>query len=500
MDLPVASFAPDQAPLTAVSGMALNVLPKTKLSRGPCKALVAATNALTNRCQGAGSFRGKDGTIATFGGDDTKLYLKTDATFSDVSRLAGGAYGTPENRFWRFGKYGSYVIAVNGFDAPQYWQIGVSTNWAALSALGDTPPEGAMDIAVCREYVFMAQSLSDNTALQWSASDDITGWTAGIGLSGIQTFPDGGQIVGLRGGRTILVFLENKIFEGTFVGPDDVFQFDEISIERGCAAQGSIAAYQNLTFFLAYDGFFMIGPNGITPIGDGIIDNTFWGRNPDISGISIDNLHRVTAVCDPVLKHYRVSFPSTSSGSGSCDTQFIYSWADQEWTMAQYNLDYLFRARTGEGLTLEDLDALYPGGLETIPYSLDSYRFAGNPQESLAAFGTDKKMGYFDGANLAATIDSIEGEIVPGRKARIRSVRPIVDGGAPTVRVGIRDDKLNDTPRLTNAIAQRDTGRCPFATQRTRGRYHRARFEMPAGQVWNDFQGFDVSVLEAGNR
>ena len=40
--------------------------------------------------------------------------------------------------FWTFTQFGNYVIASNGVDAPQYYLMGTSTNFANLSAIGNS--------------------------------------------------------------------------------------------------------------------------------------------------------------------------------------------------------------------------------------------------------------------------------------------------------------------------------------------------------------------------
>ena len=39
--------------------------------------------------------------------------------------------------FWTFTQFGNYVIASNGVDAPQYYLMGTSTNFANLSTIGN---------------------------------------------------------------------------------------------------------------------------------------------------------------------------------------------------------------------------------------------------------------------------------------------------------------------------------------------------------------------------
>lgn len=495
MDVPVSSYAPDQAPIGAYNRSINNVLPISKTSRGPCKALQAVTEALDARCQGAASMRATDGTARTFGATATKLYYidPTDGTaWIDATRSSGGAYAVGTESFVKFAKYGDLALSVNGTDAAQKFDISGDTEFTVLAG---SPPV-FRDIAVWDDYVVGLRA-DPNDTIQWGGTDDPESWVVGVDNSDQRKFPDSGAGVALTGGRQKLVFLESAIWRATNVGGTDIFQMSQISTERGCVAAGSVASYQDLVFFLAPDGFFMLSDAGLQPIGAQLIDATFW------STVNKTYLSRITATVDPRSKLYRVCYPSKDSAMGLCDKMLVYNWDIQEWTPADYTVEYLRRVVTTTGITLEALDALYPGGLESIPISFDSPAFSSTPEEALAAFNGSHQMGFFDGATLAARLPSQEAQLIPGYKARINSIRPIVDGGEPAeilTSVGVRDNKLNDDQRFTTQVAQRPTGRAPFAAKRTKGRFHMAQTDMLAGANWSNFQGWDYDAIRAGMR
>lgn len=494
MDLPIAEYAPDQPPLeTGVTGTMLNVLPRTKASVSPCRSLQAVTDALAARCQGAASMRASTGTVKTFAGTATDLFVQNGTAWDEATRLSGGDYAVPDYLFWEFRKFGDLAIAVNGVDAPQKFAISTDTDF---SALGGSPPVGR-HLAVWGNYLVIGNlTADDNAAAQWSGTDDAESWTPGVGNSGRQAFPDGGEIMSILNAPLQVVLLERAIHMATETGASgDVFQFRQISSESGCAASGSVAQFQDRAFFLSREGFMMLSAGGFTPIGAQRVDNTFW------ADVNTDYLFRITATCDPVTKLYRVCYPAR--GSTLCNRMLIYNWEIDRWTKAAYDIEYLRRAHTEVGVTLEDLDALYPGGLESIPISLDSPIFNSTPAETLMAFNTDHELGVFDGANLVATIGGIKAQIIPGQKARVTEARAHCDGGTAAqhkLRITIHDDKLNDATRQTNQVTQRDTGRFPFAAQRTKGRFHEPEHEIAAGATWSHFQGWDFTAMPAGRR
>lgn len=490
MDLPVAEYAPDQPPLdTGITRNLLNVIARTKRSVGPCNSLQAGTDALDARCQGAASMRGSDGTIKTFGATATKIYTQNGTAWDDATRLAGGDYAVPDFLFAEFVKFGDLAIYANGVDVLQKFAISTDTDFTLL---GGTPPIGR-HLGVWGDYLVVGNISTNNAQIRWCDTDDVETWTGGN--SGSQVIPDGGQVMKVCNAPMQVVLLERAVHRFTDVGAGDIFQRRQISSESGCASSGSVGQFQGMVFYLSREGFVLLTDAGFTPIGAQRVDETFW------ADVNRDYLHLITATCDPISKLYRVCYPGP--GSTVCNRMLIYNWEIDRWTPAQYTIEYLRRAHTEVGLSLEDLDARYPGGLETIPISLDSPVFNSTPQETLAAFNSDHKLGVFDGAPLLARIEGVKGQAIPGQKAKIIDARAHCDGGTAAqhkLRLVIHDDKLNDAERLTDQVTQRATGRFPFASKRTKGRFHAPQHEIEAGASWTHFQGWDFNATAAGQR
>src|SRR4051794_16120834 len=117
--IPVGPWSPDLPELENPGSLeALNVYPAAQSYR-PAPSFAPVSNALTARAQGAIFVRKSDGTGTIFAGDATKLYQLSMGTFSDVSRLSGGAYSCPAEGRWSLIQFGSVIYAFNGTDAPQ---------------------------------------------------------------------------------------------------------------------------------------------------------------------------------------------------------------------------------------------------------------------------------------------------------------------------------------------------------------------------------------------
>jgi len=119
----------------------------------------------------------------------------------------------------------------------------------------------------------------------------------------------------------------------------------------------------------------------------------------------------------------------------------------------------------------------------------------------LGAFDTSHRLNYFNGQNLAATVDTSELQPFPGRRALITGTRPLVDGGSspgsgPSVALGTRN-RLVDAVSFNAATPMNSLGTCP---QRASGRYVRAEITVPAGAAWTHMQGLELDASPAGVR
>lgn len=482
-----AEYAPDQAPLADASGFVQNVLPRTPGSYGPVYALEEQGNSISAYCRGADAFRGTvDGTAVNFAGDETHLYLWDGTAWNDVSRLAGGDYATPSDGGWEFEQFNNTVIATNGVDDMQSWSIGASSNFSALSG---SPPV-ARYIATVRDFLF-AGHLDTNTAgVRWSEQFNQAGWTVGQNQSDLQDLPNNGAVTGIVGGQYGVIFQQHGINLATYVGPDLVFQFDQVADDRGCIAPKSISTVEQTTFFLDSDGFFRIdGGQSIQPIGRQRVDRTFT------EDVNRTYLHRITSALDHDNKIYYVSYPSNSSADGTPDSILVYNFEIDRWAKLNFGVDALFNMYASLGLSLEDLDALYPD-LDLMPISLDSESLKSAPTKTFAAFKTNQKLAFFEGDALDAIIDSVEAETNPFGQAEIDRIIPYIDGGTISALLG-RRNRLNDAITFSPQSDQDSFGDIYF--REPAARFHRARVLWTPG-TGTHAQGIEFQPMRAGDR
>jgi len=474
--IPFGSWLPDQPALgSGDSTDAKNVFPALKGYR-PIGSLNAYTGALTGRCQGAWSIKDDNGSSVSFSGDAAKLYKLSGTTWTDTTRTVGGAYATPTDAQWRFIKFGSLGIAVNGSDVPQKFTLTSSTNW---SALGGSPPTGRYITSV-REFVVMGCLTGQKNRVYWSSSNNAEGWTVGTNECSFQDMFDGGVVQALIGGEVGYIFQERQIVRMVRTVPPTSFQFDVVEQGRGVLAPYSVVSIGPAVFYLGQDGFYLFDGQSSKPIGVDAVDKTFFA---DLNSSYLD---RISATIDPINKLVFVAYPSQSSPQGTPDKVIIYNWALERWSYAVFNCEVLTSIFSA-GVTLEGLDA-YSASIETLTPSMDAAAWQGGALR-LAAFDTTHALAYFTGSNLSAVMTTMESQVNDGGRAFISEVTPLVDTSAATVALGSRETQ-NGAVSYTSESSQRPTGICPV---RSSGRFHRARITVPSGSSWTYAMGVDVN-------
>lgn len=470
---------------------ATGVVPSTTGYK-PFPSFNPVTSAITARCQGAFTARGLQGTIYNVAGDANKLYKEAadGLSFGDVSRLAGGAYACASDSWWDFAIFGDYILGTDGNDVPQYYQMDVSTNFALLAG---SPPT-ANFVGVIRDFAVLARRNTAFNRLTWSAINNVADWVASATtLSDAQDFPDGGKIMGFVGGEFGIVFLERGIWRMAFEGPPTVFRFDKIANLLGCSLERSIAAYENLIFFRAHDGFYMIrGGSEIVAIGDEKVDQEFKDTFDANYG------HRVSSAIDPIRKLYLVGFPSGSASSGTPDSIWAYHWPTGQWSPIASTHELIYIAATQTTYTIDGLDAL-SGSIDGLPYPVDSSFYAGSGQLLLAGFDSSHRQGFYTGTNMAVTIETNDYQLEPGRKSLFRGARPMVEGTSVTPSLTILSrNQLQISHTVSAAVVANTNGFCPH---RVNARYHRARMTIPAGDMWTRATGLDdIKSTAMGSR
>jgi len=446
-----------------------------------------STNNIGADCRGGGSFRDGANNVFNFVATNTDLYQLDGGTFtSRKGSLTGG-----NTDFWTFTQFGNYVIASNGVDAPQYYLMGTSTNFANLSAIAtDGTPPVFRTSGVIRDFLVTGNQASNTNRVQWSGINDIGTWTSGNKQADYQDLPgSGGEIVAISSGEVGYIFRQNQIVRMDYVGGATIFRFSVISPNRGAVYGQTVCQDNRQVFFYADDGFYQINGDSVIPIGAEKVNRFF---DLDLNKAFTD---RIVAATDPFNQLALWLYPSaqnTNNTTGICDRILIYNYTTQKWSLSEANSSFIFSQFVG-AYTVELMDIISQN-LENINIALDTDFWSGG-QRYLGAIDENYKAAIFSGTSNISEIETSEFEVFPGLRASIQGIRPIIDAEA-TVTIKTRD-RLADAESTSSTSVMNSTGINPV---RQSGRYFKANIKVPSGTLFTHAQGIDIIASKAGLR
>ena len=488
MQIPFGEWLPDQPEhLNPGANVANNVyFARQSYKRFPSLVNYSSNNISTDS-RGAGSFRDNSNTVFNFVANNTDIYQLDGGTFtSRKGSLTGG-----NTDYWTFTQFGNYVIASNGIDAPQYYLMGTSTNFADLSSIATSGTVPTFKVSgVIRDFLVTGNHTNNSNRIQWSGINDISTWESGTKQSDLQDLPgSGGQIVHITSGEIGYVFRQNQIVRLDYVGGATVFRLSVISPNRGAVYGKTVAQDNRRVFFYADDGFFEIQGDSVISIGAEKVNRFF---DLDLNKAFAD---RICAAVDPFNQLVMWLYPSaqnTNNTTGICDRLIIYNYSTKKWSLAEANASFIFSQFVG-AYTVELMDIISQN-LENINIALDTDFWSGG-QKLLGAINNSYEAAIFSGTANESEIETSEVEIFPGHRASITGVRPIVDAQA-TVTIKTRN-RLADTETESSSATMTDSGINPV---RQSGRYFRANVKVPSGTIFNHGQGIDITAVKSGIR
>ena len=478
MRVGLGDFAPDLAEQDVVDEagatvlkVALNVHPDFNSYKPIAGPDTPYSDALAANPRGLWYVQKQAGTYDILGGTQSTLQKMTAAVWAS----AGTGFSVPDDENWSGTQVGTKFYATNYTDGPQVYDVEAGGSFAALAG---SPPTGRV-IEVVNDHLMLGSTSTSAFGVSWSDTNDYTDWSSGNSSS--QIFPDTGRVQAICGAASRII-TERAIWQITFQpGASVVFTFDKIEQAKGTISPSSVVKVGNTFGYLAEDGFWFNGE----AIGEGRVNDYFLNR------IDRSRLFSVLGALDPIRPI--IFWLARTSSSDTYDTGLMYNWQIKRWAELDYDILFMAAAAT-PGLTLEELAVLYPN-LETVPYSLDSRVWQGG-RPVPAIIDTAKKLAFFEGDNLEATIETGERNFFPGKLAWFDSVAPIVDTSAAVVALGGRQRQA-DSRTWTSEASMMASGLCK---PRARTKLARIRVRIPAATTWTDIQGFDVMARPVGWR
>jgi hypothetical protein len=471
-------WMPDQPSITGALVDAKNVVSQA-VGYGPFPTAATFSAAASENLTTLVAGKTPANATKLFAAGSTKIFdVSGVGALTNVSKTGGYTPNAFGDRF-RFTQFGNVIIGTNNSDPIQSYTLGTSTAFADLS--GSAPK--CKFLTVVRDFVVTAFTTESSTVyparVRWSGINDETTWgSSQVTQADFQDIPDGGQIVGIRGGEFGLVLMEKGISRMSYIGTPFIFQFDNISRGKGCIAAGSIAQVQGITFFLSDDGFYSCDGQNVTAIGSEKVDRWFFA-NADESGFD-----SMSAAVDPLRKLVIWNFKTTFAQR----QLIIYNFNTKKWTYGNAGTDFISDASTS-ATTLEGLDSI-SNSIDALTVSLDSILYMGGKYFLGGTSGA--YVVTYNGVNATGNI--ITGDLNTGGRSVVTLARPLIDGGSATVSVASRK-LLSEQPSFGTAASADSDNRVSL---RSNGNYHQFQV-IPTGQ-WKTAVGLDVELQGQGVR
>lgn len=467
-------WAPDLADLgTDTLDIAQNVYPGPNGYK-PVAAPVPQGTALPADCKGMFYAQKSDGSFDTYAATAVAIYRldSSDYTWDDVTRSTGGDYACPADDFWRAAQFGTRLILTNIADDPQYIDVDSGTNFAPL---GDSPGP-ARFVAVMDNRVVLAALSGDPQGIKWSDINDSDNWSSGVADG--QTFPENGPIQAVFPNAR-LILQQHGTRQIIFTGDEQSFQFQQLTTSKGSVVPFGSVELGGVGFWLADDGIYLGNANEQRPISHNRITQYFYDQ------LFTGRLWQVNGAHDPFAPRIMITYPTVDRDFN--DRILVYDWSLDRWS--EIVADTFVLSQTAvPGVTLEGIESIQ-SNLDALAVSLDSRVWTGGAP-TLAAIDMDGKLNYFQGGTMEAQFRTGAYSLEPGWRSRVRSLNPLIeadDATGTTVRIGKRS-KMSAIPTMTSYISAQASGRHPANAD---ARYHDFEYNIPAGTVWQNMQGFD---------
>lgn len=469
------------------SATILNVMPRGD-GYGPFPSFATYSQPLPGRCRGLFRALNDDATITIFAATATRLYKLNNSTLAwdDVSKSAlPFTYSLDSADNWSFAQFENRVVATQAGNPPQVFTLGVSS---AFADLGGSPPQ-ARYVSTVGRFLVLSGLLSAPFRIQWSAINDIEGWTAGTDQSDLQDFPDGGIVRGVVGGEIGLVFQDTAIRRMIYAaGSPIIFQIERVTTDLGIQAPLSLTRAGDQILFYSSSGFYKMTPTGYpTPIGKERVDRTF---SADWSDADISLL---MGAGDPRSSRVLWAYRSVNGSADQFDTILVYDYLIDRWSKVSLSGEFV-APLAQPGVTLEGLDTAFPTyTLDTLPFSLDDFPTASTLE--IAAMDTSHTLCLFTGAALEAVMETAEmGDA--SQRVFVRGFRPVTDAAGAKGSISTRS-RLQDAAVRTGEASINAVGMCP---QRRDTRLFRGRLRVPAGVDWTFASGVEFDAVSGGER
>jgi hypothetical protein len=439
---------------------------------------------------GGDTFYDEETTPHIFAGDASKLYHLESRVATDRSIAGGYSLGSIDT--WQLAQFGNNVVAVAASEAPQVFDM-MANPIVAFDDLAGSPPSGATSVARVNDFLMMGKGFT----VHWSEFNNITGWTPDPATqAGNQELDqERGEIISIVGLDYAAIFQERGIRRAIYVGPPVIWDFGQDYIEkaRGCIARNAATPFGRVIFYAADDGFYAFDGQASTPIGAGKVDTYFT------TNLNYAHRHKISVGIDYRRKLVVWAYPKGASQVPN--ELLIYSVQDGRWTREEINLEFLFDS-PAEPETIDQSGGFWDQDIDTAPVStfdIDSGVLDDRRIRLAAWQASIHRLGFFNGQPRAATIETMEAEFAPGRRAMVTEIWPMGDmqTGFVSASVGYRRALPGAAKAYTSPAQINRVGFCPA---RIDARFGSLRLQIAAGASWRRAEGVHVTAVPTGGR
>lgn len=260
-----------------------------------------------------------------------------------------GGYGTGTNitptlgtainaTDWTMDNWGEIMLAcpINGtlFQPIYEWDPTSGNPIATVIPQAPTVNDGILVAMPQRQIVAWgstATGIQDPLLINWCDVNNFNQWIATVtNQAGSYRIPRGSKIVGcLQAANQILIWTDIDVWSMQYVGPPDIYSFNEIGAGCGLIARKAAATYNGATYWMGQNQFYSLTPSSAVAAGGvGPIPCPIW--DVIFQDLDMGNLTKIRAGVNSRFSEVEWFYPTTSSG-GEVSNYVKYNVALNEW-------------------------------------------------------------------------------------------------------------------------------------------------------------------------
>jgi len=392
-------FLPDAPQTTPTILVEVEAVPTVRGYAGPPSLVSAGYANIGAECTGAALLFKLDGSTRLIAGTTTRLYEGGGGSWTDVSR--GANYSTGDVR-WTFAQFGNTTFASN-----KSTQLQSSTS-GAFADVANAPKCALLETV--GGFLFAANTDDTGTGLTTGYGDQehrwwcsplfapTTTWAPSITTqanTGLLVSSPGGIKAARRLGDQIALYKDRAIHVGTYVGPPEVWRFDQVPGEVGCQSNSAVISIGSAHLFVGYEDFYLFDGSRPVAIGEGVRE-WFFDR------LDKQYAYLITGAHDRNNSSVWWWYPV--NGETTLDQAIIYNYKTQTWGHASIPITIPLLAITS-GISYDNLGASFTTYEDLPNISYDS-PFWQSSSPVMAVFDQSDDLYTLTGASTSSYVQT----------------------------------------------------------------------------------------------